>query len=400
MQADYRLSVIADEARFQALESEWCELLSRVPGATVFCRWLWHCNWWSVYRSAGDRLHIVTVRDDDGRLVGLLPAYLKRQRFTGLFTLMFLGTGESRRDEVVTEYLDFLVDPEHRAASLALLAEHLRGNGSWYRIEFRCLLDDANLVLLARNAAVEGLELHAAGARFEVDLAGSESDYLARLAPSRAARIRRSLRALERDGSPVLDSLLAAEATGSADLAEATIAAGVAGTADERFDVAFRDLMELGHERQMAKGRRSIFASERFREFHRRVGRSFLAAGQADILRFRLGPRLLAVIYVFEDNNVCHYYQSGFSSQGANRYLSLTTAHLALMQHCRARGIHRYDFMRGDIDSYKADLGCICSPMWKLEAVQRPLPGFLYRSTQAVRQRLGRLRRSVSVWLN
>ena len=357
---DLALDVITDMAGFDALEDEWRALSARARNGSVFLSWTWHRTWWAVFGLPTDRLHLVTVRDGE-RLIGLLPLY-RRGVGTGR-ALRLVGTGESRADEVATEYGDVLSSAAHAVRVGDAIVAHLASFADWHRVVLPCLLDDASLVAACRRRESLVRVEWPAGLRYRVALGDGESAHLARLGASRARRIGRARRALARDGGLVVAPV--------DDVGE--------------LDGAFRDLGDLNHERQVSLGREGVFASARFRRFHRELGVRLHPEGALDIVRFRLGPRLLAALYCLDDASGRHYYQSGFAAREANRYMPLTVAHFVEMQRAREAGHRWYDLMRGHPPCYKDAFDCETTPMIDLT---------LYRSSLvrdvALRWRAGR----------
>jgi CelD/BcsL family acetyltransferase involved in cellulose biosynthesis len=92
-------AVIEDPRTFATLEREWDNLYRNSPLATPFQSWAWLYSWWEFY-GEGYELRLVTVRDDKGLLVGLVPLMLERK--LGFGRLLWIGTG-------LSDYLDMLV---------------------------------------------------------------------------------------------------------------------------------------------------------------------------------------------------------------------------------------------------------------------------------------------------
>jgi CelD/BcsL family acetyltransferase involved in cellulose biosynthesis len=86
------------EEDFAALEEDWEDLYQNSPHATPFQTWAWLYSWWEFY-GEGYELRLITMRDDTGLLVGLIPLMLERRG--GFGRLLFIGTG-------ITDYLDIL----------------------------------------------------------------------------------------------------------------------------------------------------------------------------------------------------------------------------------------------------------------------------------------------------
>ena len=360
------LRVVDDVRGFDALEEEWRALLARVDGASVFLSWEWHRTWWAVFGdAAGARLHLVTVREGDA-LLGVLPLWRTPPSLAGAAALRLIGTGEAEIDEVATEYADVLAEPARARTVADRLIAHLATFERWDRVTLPCVLEGSVLLEAARRHDLPRLE-SAAGARYRVALENGERAHLARLGPSRARRIERSRRALVRDGGlRVVPTVTPAE-----------------------LDDAFAELAALNRERQGARQRKSAFASERFVRFHRELAARLLPEGRVDIVRYRLGSRPLAALHCFRDRTGSHYYQSGFASADANRYMPLTIAHLDEMRRAREAGRRWYDLMRGHPPCYKDEFGCETTPMLDLTLFRSHAALALARRWRALRRGVG-----------
>ncbi len=338
-QRPLQLSIVSDTETFAGMTEEW-RVLGKQASASFFMNWEWHYTWWQVYATPSDRLYLVRFTLDD-KLVGLLPMYSRRPKFALKHRLMFLGTGEPVEDEVATEYLDLISHPDHQQEVADAAIDWLSSCKRWGTVELRYLLDDALLVQAYRARAELVTIERNVGNRYRVPLELSEEAHLENISKSRSKRMERSRRALVRDGGFEQISV-----TGAAEL-----------------DKAFHYLAELNHERQAHKQRKSVFASDKFNQFHRLLIQLVIEHGGVNIHQFKLKHSLLAVIYCFYDENTCYYYQSGFSKRAANKYMPLTFAHLAEIQRNRGMGRRYYDFMRAEPPSYKEDFGCETTPM-------------------------------------
>jgi CelD/BcsL family acetyltransferase involved in cellulose biosynthesis len=116
-------SVVEDGREFTALEEAWEELYWQDPLATPFQSWAWLYSWWESY-GGGYGLRIITLRNAEGLLVGLLPLMLRRNRL-GFGRLMFLGTGMSDR-------LDVLVRRGWEAEVAKAAAGAIQSLGDWH----------------------------------------------------------------------------------------------------------------------------------------------------------------------------------------------------------------------------------------------------------------------------
>ena len=336
------MEVHEDARAFDRLAPEWRALSAMAGNACPFLGVEWHRTWWTIYARPADRLHLVAFRLED-ELVGLLPLYARRRGGLGPARLRFVGTGEPRGEEVVTEYADALArDDAAEAVGDAALA-HLARFARWRSVELRCLLEGSVLLDAIEGGDPERVLVRGAGFRYRVDLADGETAHLARLGPARARRIARSRRAAALDGG------------------FERVAAPV--TPDE-IDAALGTLADLHERRQRSLGRRhGAFAAARFARFHATLVHALSPAGGADVRTWRIGGEPVAALHLYAGGATLHYYQSGFAQAGANRWMPLTLAHLDRMAEARAAGVRWYDLMRGEPPCYKDDFGCETTPM-------------------------------------
>lgn len=370
---DLKVSVINDPDGLDALADEWRALHAQSQ-ACFFMSFDWHYTWWKVYAAPEDRLYIVRITQND-KLVGLLPMYLKPGGLLSKSRLLFLGTGEARGDEVATEYLDVLANPAYATAVADAAIQWLSECNKWSRVELRCVLDDALLVQAYRRQPGLYIEERGAGNRYRVDLQGSEADHLSKISKSKVKRIERSRRALQRE-----QGLTQISMSGLSEL-----------------DMAFKQLTELNHERQEQKQRKSVFASQQFRRFHRDLIERVLAYDGVNIHQFKLGANVLAIVYCFYDEQTCYYYQSGFVRKASNKYMPLTFAHLSEMEKNRATGRRFYDLMRAEPPSYKEDFGCETTPMFNTFIFCSATQLHVFNASRILRRKLVALLANVGI---
>lgn len=116
-----QLNLITDREKFQALESEWNQLVVRSTMDVPFLRHEYLRAWWDTLGGgeweSGD-LRIITARNEEGHLEGIAPLF-RTHNEEGDPLLMFIGSVE------IADYLDFIVRRESSAAFIRLLLEEL-----------------------------------------------------------------------------------------------------------------------------------------------------------------------------------------------------------------------------------------------------------------------------------
>jgi CelD/BcsL family acetyltransferase involved in cellulose biosynthesis len=130
---DVDVAILDEDRQFAMLEEEWEELYRQSPAATPFQSWAWLYSWWEYYGS-GFELRLVTIRSEDGLLVGLLPLMLERRGRLG--RLLLVGSG-------ITDYLDVLVREGWEEQVAGAGARALGEIGSWQVADLQMLHPEA-----------------------------------------------------------------------------------------------------------------------------------------------------------------------------------------------------------------------------------------------------------------
>lgn len=173
---------------FAALEEDWEDLYRDSLAATPFQSWAWLYSWWEFY-GKGYELRLITVRDNENLLVGVIPLMLDRKGSFG--RLLFVGTG-------LSDYLDMLARPgwENEVGDAAVWA--IGRLGSW---------QVADLQQLRPDAVAWGIHRRWDGPRTYVWQDGCPvidvrpwDDLLATLSRNLRSTVRRALRRAESEG--------------------------------------------------------------------------------------------------------------------------------------------------------------------------------------------------------
>ncbi|MCB1756248.1 MAG: GNAT family N-acetyltransferase [Gammaproteobacteria bacterium] len=354
-------------AAFRDMRDEWSALLQRCPNSTPFLTWEWLYSWWEVFAGETNLLKIVTIRQQ-GRLIGLAPFQIeKRGRSSGGDILRFIGTGEDEADEVVSEYLDILAETGAREKVIESVLKWFDELQGWRRLLFENILPDSLI-----DAFCDALDQRfnqqtvTTGLRYSIPLSGGYDAYLDGIGQSRRKRLAQSERRLKKDGGQALSVCQSREDAES----------------------AFEILSRLNAERWETKSKPCIFDSEKFTTFHRKIIDRLLPLGQTDIHLLSLGDKPLAAVYCFYYNKAVYYYQSGFASEGANRYTPLWVAHSRIIERAADAGYELYDFMRGDEHSYKSDFGCQATEMRTRQVFRSTLDSWIMATKPRIRNNL------------
>lgn len=374
--APLEVEVHVDDRAWDRLGEEWDALYSASPAAAPPLAREWMHAWWDVYGGScgggGSSLRLLTVRRG-GALVGLLPLYDRRcdVPLLGYHRLSFLSTGEDEIEETCPDYLDLLALPgEEAACAVALRAFLVAAPFPWDRLD---LLDAPFAApILAIHGWPIGYRVSATsrGGCPSANLTGGFDAWLGRLPSRKREQPRRALREIERSGATF-------EVAGPSEV-----------------DVYFDDLVRLHQARWTAVGQPGCFAAPRFCAFHRRLAHAFVPDGRAVLARLSLDGRPLAALYGFIVREQFHFYQSGAAPDGDARLKSPgIAAHVLLMRHLAARGVTRYDFLRGSA-TYKDRLATDTTPLGALRVERPGSKRLAYEGALIARRALHRIVRS------
>jgi CelD/BcsL family acetyltransferase involved in cellulose biosynthesis len=133
------------------LEKGWNDLLSRSASHVPFLRHEYITAWWQGLGGGewpGGELNIITMRQDDGELIGIAPLFVPENR-KGESALMLLGSIE------ISDYLDVLARQEDLLIFMEALLEHLANEQSpaAYLLDLFNLLEDSPTIVAMQTAA-------------------------------------------------------------------------------------------------------------------------------------------------------------------------------------------------------------------------------------------------------
>jgi CelD/BcsL family acetyltransferase involved in cellulose biosynthesis len=344
--------LIGTPEAFDALEQEWDDLLQRSE-ATVFQSFEWQRTWWRHFgeRRRMARLHLVTVRGG-GALLAVAPLWIEGTRLLGLVPtrrLRWIGCGDS-------DYLDLLVARGRENECAARIAATLTGGARPFavavledaseRSRTAPLLEDAlrRLGWSVSREAAETCPATALGRSWEETIAGFRINH--------RREIRRRLRNIERGHRVALEVV----------------------TRPEAVDPAIREFMEMHQDRWERDGYWGAFSDPGVVAFHRDVAARLCARGWLFLAFLRVDDLRRAGNYGFSFRDAVATFQGAVRHDPELTPLSPgRVLHAKSMQWAIARGLARYDFMRG-AEPYKYDFDAVDVPNWTMVAYPASAP--------------------------
>lgn len=353
-----RVDCISRAELLSTLAGEWDRLLERSPRPSVFLSWPWVSSWCEVYGD-GKELLVLAVRDEAGRLLGIMPAHISRRmafRCMPVRTLRFLGHGEN----VSSDHMDLLAAPEAAAGVAKAIADWLSGpHATWDLAELTAVAPDSTVArhlapeLSARRLRHRGLVPHSRCPYLK--LPGDVEAFWGGLSASFRKSLRRSRRALEQSFKTAV----------------------VRCERPEALPEAMAQLGRLHNLRKSRQGMPGKFEDPRYRRFHELVAKRSLEAGRLALFSFTLNGRLAAVLYAFRYSGVLYEYQTGFDPS-FEQYGVMNVLDSYIVEQAIGDGLCEIDLLRGE-EPYKSHWTKTARQQLALLVENRSPRGILHR---------------------
>lgn len=317
---------VGDEAGLAALREPWGALLERSPVASVFMSWEWLSAWWRHY-GAPHRLAVL-VAEDGGRVAGILPTYVRRERVFRAVPyrlLRFLGTG----GDTAPDDLDALLDPDLAPQAAAALARHVLDAEAWDALRLTDMAGPSPFrAALGTQVAGKALLAHEDGESARIsylDLPASWEAYLQAQHRDRRAKLRRERR--------VIEALPGARFFVWDDPAT--------------LDAAIDRLIELHRMRWQGRADQHAFSSQAYNRFHREAMRDCLARGWLRLYCLAIDGAVAAMLYCYRFRGIVFHFQGGFDPA----YGKVSPGQVLMgyaIEHAIGEGSRGFDMLRGE----------------------------------------------------
>jgi hypothetical protein len=326
-----REAIRATACDWPAISGVWDSLSQRCPQRSIFVAKKWVETWLNVYGRDLDVTPLVFEASHGTVGACLLTRGHRRLGVLPLRRVSLNASGEDPRDTTYIEFNALLCEGGWEEAVAAKLAGLLQRE-SW---------DEFALDGFQDGLAYEALKRHFTGLTlceewrnsYYVNLASLRREgksFQSCFSSHRGKLLRQNLRSYSRFGPVKLHAALNLPA------------------ALEWFD----ELAVWNIRRARDLGRKSVFASPKFKTFHRELIRRSLAQGAVELIRLQAGDETIGLLYNLVDAGKVYFYQSGFN-YGLGQRLSPGTVTLAFaIQRALDQGYDDWDFLAGE-DEYK-----------------------------------------------
>jgi len=332
-----KAELVSDEEQLWNLKEPWKDLQSLGAAKDITTTWQWMSTWWEVFRE-GRSLALLVVRDGE-EVVGIAPFVRRSIRYFGLipYTRMeFMASGEDEKDEICSDYLDFVIKDGREREVLEAIFEFLHHSRdiSWDDLLLPVMRIESPTVPLLFDLAgkfrLTAREIRCIPCRY-ASLPDSFEEYLSQLGSKTRYKIRRGMRKLSEGGD---------------------VDFKIAETAEE-VEAAKNILIRLHQSRWSQKGDRGVFSSAKFRLFHDKIMSISHKKNWLRLGILSLSQRPLACIYNLRFNGRVYSYQAGIEVSD-NWDLSYgMLAHAYAIAHAISETSREYDFLAGDSEYKK-----------------------------------------------
>ncbi|MFH0903441.1 MAG: GNAT family N-acetyltransferase [Pseudomonadota bacterium] len=320
-----RVEVCRKDEDFLALREEWSGLY-RSSSASPFLSWEWLYPAWSDVTPSGE-LRIFTARDDNGRLVGLLP--LVEERLLGsVRSWSFLG------DSVIgSDYLDVLAPRGiERPVAQLLWKEACKPDDQCDLLVLRDMAASSpSLGLLAQATQDQHLWMQESQRHLcpRIVISGTFAEYLKKV--GRAENLRRRRRWLESRPGFAID----------------------VATTPEAVSTALPDFFRLHDLRWQTEGGSQGVTGPTIETFHRHAAAMLAEQGMVRLYTLSVDGRAIASLYLLARDGYRAFYQSGYDPAFAQRSPGLVLLGRAI-EDAFAENASEFDFLRG-VEKYKLE---------------------------------------------
>jgi CelD/BcsL family acetyltransferase involved in cellulose biosynthesis len=314
-------------ALFDDLAAEWTALVTPANSLNFFMRPTWQRIWWK-HLQRGD-LCVLTIRDDQGALLGVAPFGLDPDT-QGRLTLSVIGCID------VTDYVDLIYAPGREKEVIEAVWGFLCSSDSpgWDVLRM-CSVpqSSATLAVLPELAVKDGarVAVEVEDVCPVVDLPDTYEQYLDLLDKKNRHEMRRKRR--RADSYPV-----------------SWYVVGPEHAIDEEIE-AFLRLMAMS-----TPDKATFLTQPGHREFFKEIGVALFEQGLLDLSFLTVDGQRAAAMWNYAYGDRMMLYNSGLDPQAFSA-LSPGIVLLSLnIEHTIQRGFKKYDFLQGD-EEYKYRLG-------------------------------------------
>jgi len=334
-------------------EADW-EALVCASNHSFFNSPQWLKLWVKHYWQDEWKLNVLLAFSNK-ELIAVAPLYIKPNSVINrLSELFLLGTGEPEKDEVCSEYIDFIIKNPTEQLLSNLHSKIIKL--PFLRLEAPSMLSDSNILKVFRDSTVASSKTH------HVRYLHQGRNF--KLSKNNTKKLTRQ-RSLMRKHNIKFQWLR-----------------------QEDFEKGLNELQKLHTERWKNSCSKGVFKSEKFMAFHIDSIKKHRHHVQFSVLTS--DDKIIAINYYFDKNNTYYFYQSGWVLDNLPKNFS--PGFLLHNLSIQSSNAEFYDFMKGNkIDSYKQSFNCNkIAPMCDLIVYKSRLVFNMIRLYQLIKRKIGK----------
>ena len=325
-------------AQLDEIQAQWQELNQAQSSYKIFNSTFWIFSWLKTFWQEQWQLKVLTAWDGT-KLIAIVPLYCQQGSSFSLKTFYPLGQGEEETAEISSEYLDIVIQDEHREEITAEIIQWLK-NLQADQLIWRALLAESTAKNLLQELGIRNKMSTAT--RYVVEQQSWSSKELSKNMRSRYRRGLNQLRKLD---------------------------AKIDWVEKEHFDDYWQVMKEFHQQRWHNKNKQGAFYSDEFNHFHDQFRRQLPENIAMSAIWVNGSP--IAIHYYFTDCSTLYFYQSGWNEVEYAKLSPGLLLHLWTIEHNKTA---TYDFMMGKKqDSYKANFNTKQETMYNAKIIFSPL---------------------------
>jgi CelD/BcsL family acetyltransferase involved in cellulose biosynthesis len=311
--------VINTTERLNDLKDRWTELLDMNPHRELFQTWEWNSLWWGRF-GKGQALHIVTIYDDDNRLVGIAPLYIAQKDSRAL---MFIG------GEDLTDYLDFIVAPGREAVFFTLFLQYVQqARQAFDRVDLQFIPQTSKTlgILTSMDSRIQAARQEVAP---QIDLGDTWDRYLAGLSSKNRHEMKRKMNKAARE-----------------------LGATMITPSGDDMPVALESFFTL---HKKSRTEKDVFMRQSHVSFFTELAAAFGERGFFELPLLVYQGAAIAALFCFLYCDRVYIYNSGFNPEYSQWAPGIVLISLYIRESIQ-KGFKTFDFLRGG-ESYKYAFG-------------------------------------------
>ena len=337
MAAPLTIRTVTSIEEFKDLAQDWEQLLRTIPGHSLFLTWEWLYIWTKHF--LGDRrLRILLMLDDQERLVGIAPLFLRTSRAQGLIPFREFRFLASEAETINSSYLDVIANEKQKRVVLQRFYQYLfnEAREDWDVLTLSEIPAESSTINLWNELFDEAGkvgEIVSATCCPVIRLPGNVDTYRAGLGRSRRYTLQRKMKCLKEIGRMEYSRV----------------------TSPAEVDTILDGIITLHQRRWNTDSSGGVFAIEHIKRFHRETVQVMKERGWISIDLLKLDDRLIAAIYGFNYQGVYHSYLPWFDP--ATTFSKASPGMLLLYHRIEQAiwdGAHTVDLLMG-AEPYKLD---------------------------------------------